>query len=56
MLKFISVNIGLIKIKLDDAMQQSHLIRHTSGELMENNVKITNQDNPDTVGFYIGLG
>jgi D-alanyl-D-alanine-carboxypeptidase/D-alanyl-D-alanine-endopeptidase len=29
MLKFISANIGLIKTKLDNAMQESHLIRHS---------------------------
>jgi D-alanyl-D-alanine-carboxypeptidase/D-alanyl-D-alanine-endopeptidase len=56
MLKFISANIGLIKTKLHDAMQLSHLIRHTSGETMENNIKITNQNSTDAVGFYIGLG
>jgi D-alanyl-D-alanine-carboxypeptidase/D-alanyl-D-alanine-endopeptidase len=56
LLKFISANIGLMKTKLNDAMQQSHLIRHTSGETMENNIKITNQNSPDSVGFYIGLG
>ena len=56
LLKFISANIGLMKTKLNDAMQQSHLIRHTSGETMENNIKITNQNSTDSVGFYIGLG
>lgn len=56
MLKFISANIGLMKTKLHDAMQQSHLIRHTSGETMENNIQITSQNSIDSVGFYIGLG
>lgn len=56
MLKFISANIGLMKTKLDKAMQESHLIRHTSSEIMENNIKITNQSSTDTAGFYIGLG
>ncbi|VFJ14737.1 serine hydrolase domain-containing protein [Candidatus Nitrosocosmicus franklandus] len=56
MLKFISANIGLMKTKLNDAMQLSHLIRHTSGETMENNIQLTNQNSTDSVGFYIGLG
>ena len=29
MIKFLSSNIGLIKPKLDNAMQESHLIRHS---------------------------
>ncbi|MDQ6865004.1 MAG: beta-lactamase family protein, partial [Thermoproteota archaeon] len=37
MLKFISANIGLIKTKLDNAMQESHLIRHSTGMLIPNN-------------------
>jgi CubicO group peptidase (beta-lactamase class C family) len=45
MLKFISANIGLIKTKLDSAMQESHLIRAT--EYIGNN---TNNE------IYTGLG
>lgn len=45
MLKFISANIGLIKTKLDSAMQESHLIRAT--EYAGNN---TNNE------IYTGLG
>jgi hypothetical protein len=33
-LKFISANIGLIKTRLDNAMQESHLIRHSTGLLI----------------------
>lgn len=44
-----------MKTKLNDAMQQSHLIRHTAGETMENNLQITNQTSTDSKGFYIGL-
>ena len=38
LLKFISSNIGLIKTKLDNAMQESHLIRHYTGHLIPNNI------------------
>ncbi len=30
MLKFVSANSGLIKTKLDNTMQESHLIRHST--------------------------
>jgi len=53
MLKFISANIGLIKTKLDNAMQESHLIRHSIG-LIPNNIRVSdNNTNPE---FYVGLG
>ena len=39
MLKFLSVNMGLIKTKLNDAMQESHLIRHSTGFLLPNNLQ-----------------
>ena len=45
MLKFISANIGLIKTKLDSAMQESHLIRHSR--------YIGNNTNTE---IYVGLG
>jgi serine-type D-Ala-D-Ala carboxypeptidase/endopeptidase len=54
MLKFISANIGLIKTKLDIAMQESHLIRHYNGFLGPNNVKLIDNNNGE--GFYAGLG
>jgi CubicO group peptidase (beta-lactamase class C family) len=54
MLKFVSVNIGLIKTKLDAAMQESHLIRHYNGFLGPNNVQVS--DNNSGEGFYVGLG
>ena len=54
MLKFISANIGLIKTKLDNAMQESHLIRHSTGLLIPNNIRVSG-NNTDTE-LYIGLG
>jgi serine-type D-Ala-D-Ala carboxypeptidase/endopeptidase len=54
MLKFISANIGLIKTKLDNAMQESHLIRHSTGLLLPNNLQTS--VNKDNLGFYVGLG
>ena len=54
MLKFVSANIGLIKTKLDTAMQESHLIRHYNGFLGPNNVQVS--DNNSGEGFYVGLG
>jgi serine-type D-Ala-D-Ala carboxypeptidase/endopeptidase len=54
MLKFISANLGLIKTKLDNAMQESHLIRHSTGLLIPNNIHVSG-NNTDTE-LYIGLG
>lgn len=54
MLKFVSANIGLIKTKLDTAMQESHFIRHYNGFLGPNNVQVS--DNNSGEGFYVGLG
>lgn len=54
MLKFVSANIGLIKTKLDNAMQESHLIRHFNGLLGPNNIQAS--DNNTREGFYVGLG
>ena len=50
LLKFLSANIGLIKTKLDDAMQESHLIRHTSG--LPNNIQASDNNTRQ----YVGLG
>ena len=55
MLKFLSANIGLIKTKLDKAMQESHLIRLDTGRVLPNNLNATAKDNT-TSGFYSGLG
>ena len=55
MLKFLSANIGLIKTKLDKAMQESHLIRLDTGHVLPNNLNATAKDNT-TSGFYSGLG
>lgn len=54
MLKFLSANMGLIKTKLNDAMQESHLIRHTTGLSLPNSLQASN--NADTIGSYVGLG
>jgi D-alanyl-D-alanine-carboxypeptidase/D-alanyl-D-alanine-endopeptidase len=52
MLKFLSANMGLIKTKLDDAMQESHLIRLSTGQLLPNNL----QASANNTGLYVGLG
>jgi serine-type D-Ala-D-Ala carboxypeptidase/endopeptidase len=54
MLKFISANIGLIKTKLDNAMQESHLIRHNIGLLIPNNIDVSG--NNANIELYVGLG
>lgn len=54
MLKFLSANMGLIKTKLDGAMQESHLIRQSTGQILPNNLQTS--DNKDNIGVYVGLG
>jgi len=54
MVKFLSANMGLIKTKLDNAMQESHLIRHITGFLLPNNLQVS--DSANKLGFYVGLG
>ena len=54
LLKFISPNIGLIKTKLDSAMQTSHLIRHSTGFLIPNNIAVSGKNGD--IELYIGLG
>ncbi len=54
MLKFLSANMGLIKTKLYDAMQESHLIRHSTGVSLPNNLQASN--NTSMTGSYVGLG
>jgi D-alanyl-D-alanine-carboxypeptidase/D-alanyl-D-alanine-endopeptidase len=54
MLKFLSANMGLIKTKLDNAMQESHLIRHSTGQILPNNLQAS--VNADNIEGYIGLG
>ncbi len=56
MLKFLSANMGLIKTTLDDAMQESHLIRHSTGQLLPNNLQASASGNNNEIGVYIGLG
>jgi D-alanyl-D-alanine-carboxypeptidase/D-alanyl-D-alanine-endopeptidase len=53
MLKFLSANMGLIKTILDDAMQESHLIRLSTGQLLPNNLQASDNNN---TGLYVGLG
>ena len=50
MVKFLSANMGLIKTKLNDAMQESHLIRQSTGQIVPNNIEAPGH------GFYVGLG
>jgi serine-type D-Ala-D-Ala carboxypeptidase/endopeptidase len=45
---------GLIKTKLDDAMQESHLIRLSSGQILPNNLQTSDKNN--NIGLYVGLG
>jgi D-alanyl-D-alanine-carboxypeptidase/D-alanyl-D-alanine-endopeptidase len=53
MLKFLSSNMGLIKTILDDAVQESHLIRLSTGQLLPNNLQASDNNN---TGLYVGLG
>ena len=50
MLKFLSANMGLIKTTLNDAMQESHLIRHSTGLSLPNNLQAS-----DKLIQWIGL-
>jgi serine-type D-Ala-D-Ala carboxypeptidase/endopeptidase len=54
MLKFLSANMGLIRTELDDAMQESHLIRLSTGQILPNNLQISERNN--NMGLYVGLG
>ena len=56
MLKFLSANMGLIKTTLDDSMQETHLIRHSTGLLLPNNLQASTSGNNNDIGLYIGLG
>ncbi|HYO06674.1 MAG TPA: serine hydrolase domain-containing protein [Phototrophicaceae bacterium] len=38
MLKYLSANMGLIQTKIKDAIQETHLIRHTFGQSSDNEV------------------
>ena len=51
MLKFLSANMGLIKTKLDNAMQESHLIRHGTGFVLPNNLQASG--NTNNIGFML---
>ena len=52
MLKFLSANMGLIQTTLNDAMQESHLIRHSIGMLLPNNLQAPESGNNDVTGLY----
>lgn len=54
MLKFLSANMGLIKTILDQPMQESHLIRHSTEQILPNNLQMLDKSND--VGLYVGLG
>lgn len=54
MLKFLSANMGLIKTKLDGAMQESHLIRYSTGQILPNNLQTSDMNG--NIGVYVGLG
>lgn len=59
LLKFLSANIGLVKTKLGDAMQDTHLIRYSTNHLLPNNEPAsfhTDQFDSYKLGFYVGLG
>jgi CubicO group peptidase (beta-lactamase class C family) len=56
MLKFLSANMGLIKTKLSNAMQESHLIRHSTGLVIPNNIDVSSNNTTTGTGFYVGLG
>ena len=59
MLRFLSDNMGLIKTKLNDAIQDSQLIRHTTNLLLPNDELAsfyTDKFDTDKLGFYVGLG
>jgi serine-type D-Ala-D-Ala carboxypeptidase/endopeptidase len=51
MLKFLSANMGLIKTKLDDAMQESHLVRLSTGQILPNNLQASDNKN---IEVYVG--
>ena len=59
LLKFLSANMGLIKTKLNDAMQETQFIRHTTNHLLPNDEPAsfhTDKFDSDKLGFYVGLG
>jgi serine-type D-Ala-D-Ala carboxypeptidase/endopeptidase len=51
LLKYLSANIGLIQTKINDAMQETRLIRHSFGNSLEDT-----SDHKSLTGDYIGLG
>jgi serine-type D-Ala-D-Ala carboxypeptidase/endopeptidase len=59
LLKFLSANMGLVKTKLGDAMQETQVIRHSTNHLLPNNEPAsfhTDKFDSDALGFYVGLG
>src|SRR5829696_7434273 len=51
LLKYLSANIGLIQTKINDAMQETRLIRHSFGNSLEES-----SDHKSLTQDYIGLG
>jgi serine-type D-Ala-D-Ala carboxypeptidase/endopeptidase len=51
LLKYLSANIGLIQTKINDDMQETHLIRHSFGHSLEES-----PDHKSPTEDYIGLG
>ena len=51
LLKYLSANIGLIQTKIKDAIQETHLIRHSFGHSLEES-----SDHKSLTEDYIGLG
>lgn len=51
LLKYLSANIGLIQTSIKDAMQETHLIRHSFGHSLEES-----SDHESITQDYIGLG
>jgi hypothetical protein len=43
-----------MQCKLDNAMQESHLIRHHTGHLIPNNIRVSG--NNTNTEFYVALG
>lgn len=51
LLKYLSANIGLIQTRINDAIQETHLIRHSFGNSLEES-----SDHKSLTQDYIGLG
>lgn len=54
MLKFLSANMGLIKTILEEPVQESYLIRHSTEQILPNNLHMLDKSND--MGLFVGLG